>query len=117
MVSGMYASSAPSKAMPALSSASRTLARSPGAESTCQPSSPPITSSAPAASTTSKSRSSVRPAAVGTSTRPRCWNVNATLPETPRLPPFLSKMARTSGAVFWKLPTSASTITATPPGA
>ena len=111
----MYETSAPSNGIPADSSASRTFPRSAGAQVTCQPSSPPTTSSAPAPRTTSKSFSSVVDPAC-TSTTPLWRKLKVTLPGTPMLPPFLSNRVRISGAVLLTLATRHSQMIATPPG-
>ncbi len=77
--------------------------------------SPLTTSSAPASIAFSRTSSAV-PALSGKRNSPSRSNMNDTLLVSPRLPPYLLKLDRTSPAVRLRLLVRASTISATPPG-
>ena len=112
--SGRMVTSASSALRPAFSSASRTCSRSPGAVSTSMaPSSPVITSSAPASRATSITLSSLVPGAK--ISWPQCLNWKATEPSVPMLPPYLLNTWRTSATVRTLLSVMVSTMIAAPP--
>ncbi len=71
------------------------------------------TSSAPASSATSITRSSELPGA--NTSCPQCLNWNATEPSIPSLPPCLEKACRTSATVRTRLSVMVSTMMAAPP--
>ena len=73
-------------------------------------------SSAPASRATSITSSSETFSA-SYSIVPLRWNIRETEPATPRFPPFLLKILRTSAAARFLLSVRTSTITATPPAA
>jgi hypothetical protein len=112
--SGRIVTSASSGFMPAATSAACTASNDALLDSTSiAPSSPVITSSAPASSATSITLSSSLP---GASTNwPHSLNWNATEPSWPRLPPYLLKAWRTSATVRTRLSVIASMMIAAPP--
>ena len=77
------------------------------------PSSPVITSSAPASSATSITLSSLVPGAK--TNWPQCLNWNTTEPAVPMLPPYLLKACLTSATVRTLLSVIVSTRIAAPP--
>src|SRR5438477_4206224 len=112
---GIIVTSADASGTDVVSSAVLTASNRSGAVTISRMSPDSRTSSAPASSATSMTRSSSR-FRRSTVTRPHFWNIHPTEPEAPRLPPYFWIRLRTSATVRFRLSVSAWTRIATPPG-